>query len=103
MRSVGPGLAVAGVFGVVVQTTVAYAASISPPAERGRDLGVVTSGATIDEGNPTASAFNAALGETGKIISAEKYVPTTWASKVDLATGLPDGDPDKRPGPGHPG
>ncbi len=38
------GLAVAGLFAVVVQTTVAYAASISPPAERGRTLGVVTSG-----------------------------------------------------------
>lgn len=41
------GLAVAGVFAVVVQTTVAYAASISPPAERGRNLGVVTSGVVI--------------------------------------------------------
>lgn len=38
------GLAVAGVFAVVVQTTVAYAASVSPPAERGRNIGVVTSG-----------------------------------------------------------
>jgi predicted MFS family arabinose efflux permease len=41
------GLAIAGVFGVVVQTTVAYAASISPPGERGRNLGVVTSGVVI--------------------------------------------------------
>ncbi|GGV10949.1 MFS transporter [Actinomadura cremea] len=41
------GLAVAGVFAVVVQTTVAYAASISPAAERGRNLGVVTSGVVI--------------------------------------------------------
>ncbi|XRQ09198.1 MFS transporter [Actinomadura welshii] len=38
------GLAVTGVFAVVVQTTVAYAASVSPPAERGRNIGVVTSG-----------------------------------------------------------
>ncbi|MFF8099976.1 MFS transporter [Streptomyces sp. NPDC016640] len=38
------GLAAAGVFAVVVQTTVAYAASVSPPAERGRNIGVVTSG-----------------------------------------------------------
>ncbi|MEV4074958.1 MFS transporter [Nonomuraea fuscirosea] len=38
------GLAAAGVFAVVVQTTVAYAASLSPPAERGRNIGVVTSG-----------------------------------------------------------
>jgi predicted MFS family arabinose efflux permease len=41
------GLAVAGVFAVVVQTTVAYAASISPPGERGRNLGVVTSGVVV--------------------------------------------------------
>ncbi|MEV0589282.1 MFS transporter [Nonomuraea sp. NPDC050310] len=38
------GLALAGMFAVVVQTTVAYAASTSPPAERGRTIGVVTSG-----------------------------------------------------------
>ncbi|WIX98850.1 MFS transporter [Amycolatopsis mongoliensis] len=41
------GLAVAGVFAVVVQTTVAYTASLSPPAERGRNLGVVTSGVVM--------------------------------------------------------
>ncbi|ADB32991.1 major facilitator superfamily MFS_1 [Kribbella flavida DSM 17836] len=41
------GLAVAGVFAVVVQTTVAYAASVSPPAERGRTIGVVTSGVVV--------------------------------------------------------
>ena len=40
--------------------------------------------------------------ETGKIVSAEKYVPTTWASKIDVATGKPVEDPDKRPGPNHP-
>ncbi|MCO5995970.1 MFS transporter [Actinoallomurus rhizosphaericola] len=41
------GLAAAGVFAVVVQTTVAYTASTSPPAERGRNLGIVTSGVVI--------------------------------------------------------
>ncbi|QDY78687.1 MFS transporter [Streptomyces qinzhouensis] len=41
------GLATAGLFAVVVQTTVAYAASVSPPAERGRTIGVVTSGVVI--------------------------------------------------------
>jgi len=40
--------------------------------------------------------------DTGKIVSAEKYVPTNWASKIDLATGRPQEDPDKRPGPNHP-
>jgi predicted MFS family arabinose efflux permease len=41
------GLAVAGLFAVVVQTTVAYAAALSTPEERGRNLGVVTSGVVI--------------------------------------------------------
>ncbi|MYS95213.1 MULTISPECIES: MFS transporter [Streptomyces] len=41
------GLTAAGVFAVVVQTTVAYAASVSLPAERGRNIGVVTSGVVV--------------------------------------------------------
>ncbi|MFD6421668.1 MFS transporter [Streptomyces sp. NPDC060198] len=41
------GLAVAGMFAVVVQTTVAYAASVSSPTERGRTIGVVTSGVVV--------------------------------------------------------
>jgi MFS family permease len=41
------GLAIAGVFAVVVQTAVAYAASVSTPRERGRNIGVVTSGVVI--------------------------------------------------------
>ncbi|SOE08968.1 Predicted arabinose efflux permease, MFS family [Streptomyces sp. 2323.1] len=41
------GLAAAGLFAVVVQTTVAYAASVSLPAERGRNIGVVTSGVVV--------------------------------------------------------
>ncbi|HET6704449.1 MFS transporter, partial [Amycolatopsis sp.] len=41
------GLAVAGLFAVVVQTTVAYAAASATPADRGRTLGVVTSGVVL--------------------------------------------------------
>lgn len=41
------GLATAGVFAVVVQIAVAHAASASPPAERGRNIGVVTSGVVV--------------------------------------------------------
>ncbi|WP_418190802.1 MFS transporter [Amycolatopsis albispora] len=41
------GLVVAGGFAVVVQTAVAFAAAISPPGERGRTLGVVTSGVVV--------------------------------------------------------
>jgi alcohol dehydrogenase (cytochrome c) len=41
--------------------------------------------------------------ETGKLISAEKYVPSTnWASKIDIATAKPVEISEKRPGPGHP-
>ncbi|MGW1836849.1 MFS transporter [Streptomyces sp. NPDC002067] len=41
------GLAAAGLFAVVVQTVVAYVASVSPPAERGRNIGIVTSGVVV--------------------------------------------------------
>lgn len=41
------GLAAAGLFAVVVQTTVAFAADLSTPSDRGRTLGVVTSGVII--------------------------------------------------------
>ncbi|WP_409180407.1 MFS transporter [Amycolatopsis sp. VS8301801F10] len=41
------GLVLAGLFAVVVQTTVAYAAALSTPDERGRTLGVVTSGVVL--------------------------------------------------------
>lgn len=40
-------LAATGVVAVVVQTTVAYAASVSPPTERGRNIGVVTAGVVV--------------------------------------------------------
>jgi alcohol dehydrogenase (cytochrome c) len=40
--------------------------------------------------------------ETGKPISAEKYVPVNWASKWDVNTMKPVEDPEKRAGPGHP-
>lgn len=38
------GVTVAGLFSVVVQVTVAFAADLADPAERGRTIGVVTSG-----------------------------------------------------------
>ncbi|SEO63923.1 MFS transporter [Amycolatopsis saalfeldensis] len=41
------GLLVAGFFSVVVQVAVAYAAALSDPAERGRNIGVVTSGVVV--------------------------------------------------------
>lgn len=41
------GLAISGLFAVVVQTAVAYATTLSDPAERGRTLGAVTAGVVI--------------------------------------------------------
>lgn len=46
--------------------------------------------------------FFVANRETGKMISAEKYVFANWARKWDINTMRADEDPDKRPGPGHP-
>jgi alcohol dehydrogenase (cytochrome c) len=40
--------------------------------------------------------------ENGKILSAEKFVPTNWAEKIDIATDTPVEVADKRPGPNHP-
>jgi alcohol dehydrogenase (cytochrome c) len=40
--------------------------------------------------------------ETGKLISADKYVPTNWAERIDMETAKPVEYPDKRPGPHHP-
>jgi predicted MFS family arabinose efflux permease len=41
------GITWAGLFAVVVQTTVAYAAAVSAPGERGRTLGFVTAGVVV--------------------------------------------------------
>ncbi|WP_159618988.1 MFS transporter [Ruania rhizosphaerae] len=41
------GLAMAGVFAVVVQIAVALTSALSAPAERGRNLGIVTSGVVV--------------------------------------------------------
>jgi alcohol dehydrogenase (cytochrome c) len=46
--------------------------------------------------------FFVANRETGKLLSAEKYVFVNWAEKWDLATLRAVENPDKRPGPGHP-
>lgn len=34
--------------------------------------------------------------ETGKLISAEPFVPVTWAKRIDIATGKPEEDPSAR-------
>ncbi|WP_205880408.1 PQQ-dependent dehydrogenase, methanol/ethanol family [Lichenicoccus roseus] len=39
---------------------------------------------------------------TGKLLSADPYVPVTWAKGYDIATARPIADPDKRPALDHP-
>ncbi|MEU2123567.1 MFS transporter [Nocardia niwae] len=56
------GLAIAGVFAVVVQVAVAYAAAVSEPGERGRAIGAVTSGVVI--GILGVRVLAGALGDT---------------------------------------
>lgn len=46
--------------------------------------------------------FFVANRETGKVLSAEKYVFSNWAKKWDVNTMRAEEDPDKRPGPNHP-
>ncbi|MBV8508166.1 MAG: PQQ-dependent dehydrogenase, methanol/ethanol family, partial [Alphaproteobacteria bacterium] len=46
--------------------------------------------------------FYVANRESGKLISAEKYVPTSWAEKIDVATAKPVEVPGKRASMGHP-
>jgi PQQ-dependent dehydrogenase (methanol/ethanol family) len=46
--------------------------------------------------------FFVANRETGKVVSAEKYVYANWAEKWDINTMRAAEDADKRPGPGHP-
>lgn len=94
------GLAAAGVFAVVVQTTVAYAASVSSPAERGRNIGVVTSGVVI--GILGARVVTGALAD---VWSWRSIYVVLAALSVGLAVlvlaVLP---PDERPdGPARPG
>ncbi|AQA05044.1 MFS transporter [Mycobacterium sp. MS1601] len=60
-------LAAAGVFSAVVQTTVAYAAALASPSERGRTIGVVTAGVVIGilGGRVAAGALTSTVGWRG--------------------------------------
>ena len=46
--------------------------------------------------------FFVANRETGKVLSAEKYIYANWAKKFDINTMRAEEEPDKRPGPGRP-
>ncbi|MGA5217203.1 MFS transporter [Streptomyces cinereoruber] len=89
------GLATAGVFAVVVQTAVAYTASVSPPAERGRNIGVVTSG--VVAGILGARVVTGALAEAWgwRSVYAVLAVLSLGLAALVLAA-LP---PEERPGP----
>ncbi|MDT0319715.1 MFS transporter [Streptomyces millisiae] len=72
------GLAVAGLFAVVVQTTVAYAAALSTPEERGRTLGAVTSGVVLGilGARVAAGALAAAWGWRGVYVTLSVLLAT---------------------------
>ncbi|MDA3630697.1 MFS transporter, partial [Saccharopolyspora sp. WRP15-2] len=65
------GLGAAGLFAVVVQTTVAYTAALSTPDERGRNLGAVTSGVVLGilGGRIAAGALATAWGWRGTYLA----------------------------------
>jgi len=64
------GLAVAGLFAVVVETTVAYVAAASPPEERGRNIGAVTTTwAYSTAGWTAASLLGASYAALGLLIA----------------------------------
>ncbi|MFC5723899.1 MFS transporter [Streptomyces gamaensis] len=95
------GLAVAGVFAVVVQTTVAYAASVSPPAERGRTIGVVTSGVVI--GILGARVVTGALADvwSWRSVYAVLAALSVGLAALVLAVLPPDERPGGHPAPGY--
>ncbi|MGK5631580.1 MFS transporter [Streptomyces sp. URMC 123] len=95
------GLAAAGVFAVVVQITVAYAASISPPAERGRTIGVVTSGVVV--GILGARVVTGALADVGswRSIYAVLAALSAVLAALVLAVLPPDERPEGHAGPGY--
>ncbi|WP_410566582.1 MFS transporter [Amycolatopsis sp. cmx-4-61] len=88
------GLGLAGLFAVVVQTTVAYAAATAAPAERGRTLGAVTSGVVLGilGARIAAGALATAWGWRSVYVVLAVLLVTLAGSALKL---LP---PDPRPG-----
>ncbi|MFJ8677526.1 MFS transporter [Streptomyces sp. NPDC093589] len=95
------GLAAAGLFAVVVQTTVAYAASVSLPAERGRNIGVVTSGVVV--GILGARVVTGALAEVWgwRSIYAVLAVLSLGLAALVLAVLPPEEHPNRTAGYGQ--
>ncbi|MEW2353572.1 MFS transporter [Spirillospora sp. NPDC029432] len=95
------GLATAGLFAVVVQTAVAYAAAVSPPTERGRSIGVVTSG--VVAGILGARAVAGALAEMWgwRSVYAVLAVLSLALAALVLAVLPPEGRTRRPAGYGH--
>ncbi|MFC3983026.1 MFS transporter [Streptosporangium jomthongense] len=94
------GLALAGLFAVVVQTTVAYVAAVSPAGERGRDIGTVTSGVVV--GILGVRVLSGTLGELADWRTAYLVIAglcVTLAFAVRLALGAETRRPRVRYGP----
>ncbi|WP_345604996.1 MFS transporter [Pseudonocardia adelaidensis] len=90
------GMALAGVFSVVVQIAVAYTAALSPPAERGRNLGTVTSGVVVGIIMArTAAGFVAGIAGWRGVYGCAAAVAVVMAVLTWMS--LPDDQP--RPGP----
>ncbi|KAA9166352.1 MFS transporter [Amycolatopsis acidicola] len=91
------GLAAAGLFAVVVQTTVAFAAALSTPEERGRNLGAVTSGVVVGIlGARIAAGALAALWGWRSVYVALALLMTVLACLVFRML-PPDPRPDRTP------
>ncbi|OBB89237.1 MFS transporter [Mycolicibacterium peregrinum] len=82
------GLAVAGLFAVVVQTTVAYAAALSTPEQRGRTLGVVTSGVVIGILGSRVAAGGAAARDMPASATAPPDPPRAHTTYVEVLASL---------------
>ncbi|MFI6520864.1 MFS transporter [Spirillospora sp. NPDC050679] len=91
------GLATAGLFAVVVQIAVAYIAALSPPNERGRNIGAVTSG--VVTGILAARVLAGALGDT--ISWRAVYLVLALLCLALAATARTTLPPDPRTSPGR--
>jgi predicted MFS family arabinose efflux permease len=90
-------LATAGFFAVVVQIAVAYAATVSAPGERGRNIGAVTSGVVI--GILGVRVLAGALGDTvgWRAVYAVLALCCVVLAPLVLAVLAPDARTGRRP------
>ncbi|SFE40835.1 Predicted arabinose efflux permease, MFS family [Actinopolyspora alba] len=90
------GVAIAGLFAVVVQTAVAYTAAKSPPEHRGRNIGIVTSGVVVGIILArTVAGFIADVAGWRAVYAAAAVMAVIMA--VLIWTALPDDQPSRAP------